>query len=237
MTSDETTAAEIIVAITASPSEESIICGTDSKQLYTGALSVADIQRSGDQIRLVLIDKIAYWNPKLSTFAWSFSKIGYTTQVLVSMIKPVKVPLIIWLVDFILEPLQVFLVLSENHWLLLHQMIELFVYGTIAPIQLNSGRISLKKFILFLFIQLDISCLQGSVTSFDCWIFSLMISEWSESSRSVAVERFHFPMVAISSLLFMEILSKPFPQLLLSPSGRFSNWCFQYGAVSQSNWR
>lgn len=50
MTSDETTAAEIIVAITASPSEESIICGTDSKQLYTGALSVADIQRSGDQI-------------------------------------------------------------------------------------------------------------------------------------------------------------------------------------------
>ena len=59
MTSDETTAAEIIVAITASPSEESIICGTDSKQLYTGALSVADIQRSGDQIRLVLIDKIA----------------------------------------------------------------------------------------------------------------------------------------------------------------------------------
>ena len=55
MTSDETTAAEVIVAITASPSEESIICGTDSKQLYTGALSVADIQRSGDQIRLVFI--------------------------------------------------------------------------------------------------------------------------------------------------------------------------------------
>ena len=55
MTSDETTAAEIIVAITASPSEESIICGTDSKQLYTGALSVADIQRSGDQIRLVFM--------------------------------------------------------------------------------------------------------------------------------------------------------------------------------------
>ena len=55
MTSDETTAAEVIVAITASPSEESIICGTDSKQLYTGALSVADIQRSGDQIRIVFI--------------------------------------------------------------------------------------------------------------------------------------------------------------------------------------
>ena len=57
MTSDETTAAEIIVAITASPSEESFICGTDSKQLYTGALSVADIQRSGDQIRRVFIEK------------------------------------------------------------------------------------------------------------------------------------------------------------------------------------
>ena len=67
MTSDETTAAEVIVAITASPSEESIICGTDSKQLYTGALSVADIQRSGDQIRLVFIH-------------FALGNLGYTDQ-------------------------------------------------------------------------------------------------------------------------------------------------------------
>ena len=156
---------------------------------------------------------------EFSVEVWIFPYIFHT------IIKPPKVPLIFLLVDFILEPLQVFLVPLENHWLLLHQMIELFVCGTIVPIQLNSGRISPKKFILFLFIQLDISCLQDSVTSFDYWIFSLMISESSESSQSVAVERFHFPMVAISLLLFMEISSKPFPQLLLSRSGRFSNWC------------
>ena len=219
MTSDETTAAEIIVAITASPSEESIICGTDSKQLYTGALSVADIQRSGDQIRRVWL---IYCN-RLKTEIFPKNRIHNPRSNFDD--KPVKVPLIFLLAAFILEQSLVFLVPLENHWLLLHQMIELFVYGTIVPIQLNSGRISLKKFTLFLFIQLDISCLQDSVTSFDYWTFSLMISEWSESSQSVAVERFHFPMVAISLLLFMEISFKPFPQLLLSLSGRFSNWC------------
>ena len=50
MTSDEATTAEVIMAMTVSPSEEIFICGTDSKQLYTGALSVADIQRTGEQV-------------------------------------------------------------------------------------------------------------------------------------------------------------------------------------------
>ena len=54
MTSDETTAAEVTVAITAPPSEESIICGTDSRQLYTDALSVVDIHRSDDEMMLLL---------------------------------------------------------------------------------------------------------------------------------------------------------------------------------------
>ena len=30
------------------------------------------------------------WNPKISTFVWSFSKFGYTSLVLVSLIKPCK---------------------------------------------------------------------------------------------------------------------------------------------------
>ena len=75
MTSDETTAAEIIVAITASPSEESIICGTDSKQLYTGALSVADIQWIRP-IRLVFmkffqeLGNRRFKNHEILIFAW-----------------------------------------------------------------------------------------------------------------------------------------------------------------------
>lgn len=50
MTSEETASAELIVHLTCTPSEEMFIAGTDTKQLYTGALTTADIQRSGDQI-------------------------------------------------------------------------------------------------------------------------------------------------------------------------------------------
>lgn len=44
MTSEETANAELIVHLTATPSEELFIAGTDSKQLYTGTLTTADIQ-------------------------------------------------------------------------------------------------------------------------------------------------------------------------------------------------
>ena len=157
MTSDETTAAEVIVAITASPSEESIICGTDSRQLYTDALSVVDIHRSDDEMMLLL------------------------------------------------------------------PMIELFVFGTTVRTQLNSGKISLKKFILYLFIQLAINCLLVSVTSFVCSTSSSMIFESSENSQFEAAEKSHSQMQVISSQQSTEILFKPFPQLLLSLSGRFPN--------------
>ena len=53
MTSDETAGAELICHLTATPSEESFIAGTDTKQLYTGALTTADIQRTGEQITQV----------------------------------------------------------------------------------------------------------------------------------------------------------------------------------------
>ena len=50
MTSEETAGAELIVHLTCTPSEEMFIAGTDTKQLYTGALTTADIQRTGEQV-------------------------------------------------------------------------------------------------------------------------------------------------------------------------------------------
>lgn len=50
MTSDDTKVAEIITAICVSMSEEQYIAGTDSKQLFCGTLSLADLQKSGEQI-------------------------------------------------------------------------------------------------------------------------------------------------------------------------------------------
>ena len=52
MTSEETANAELIVHLTATPSEELFIAGTDSKQLYTGTLTTADIQVSALTISL-----------------------------------------------------------------------------------------------------------------------------------------------------------------------------------------
>ena len=50
MTSDEAKNAETIVAICVSMSEETFIVGTDTKQLYSGTLTVAELQKSAEQV-------------------------------------------------------------------------------------------------------------------------------------------------------------------------------------------
>ena len=77
MTSEETANAELIVHLTATPSEELFIAGTDSKQLYTGTLTTADIQVSSfatdlNRLKLLSANWRANYSMRLSCWWFSF---------------------------------------------------------------------------------------------------------------------------------------------------------------------